>query len=91
MFLSNQNGFTRCKSHSESLALKSAQFLKIDNNLVEDLGRPISTNEIVEVIIAFQRDKPPGSVKLTAEVYKKFAPLLSSSGRYVQHSNTDER
>lgn len=58
--------------------LNTIEFPRVDQELVENLAKPISTTEIMSAITALQSGKSPGPDGFTVEFYKRFAPLLSA-------------
>lgn len=70
-----------CTQASKDNILDTSELPGIDSNLMEDLCRQVTMNEIEEAIKTLQSGKSPGPDGSTVEFYKKSAPLLSPALR----------
>ena len=68
--------------------LEKYNFLKLNQDEIENLNRPITSTEIETVIRKLPANKRPGPDGFTAEFYQKFreelTPIYSNSSRKLQ-------
>ena len=64
-------------SHLNTSSASTIEFPKVDQELVGNLAKPVSTTEIMRAITTLQSGKSPGPDGFTVKFYKNFAPLIS--------------
>ena len=57
--------------------LEKHNFLKLNQEEIENLNRPITSTEVKTVIINLPKNKSPGPDGFTAELYQKFREKLT--------------